>query len=282
MAIKMETGEPMNLPVMMYGTAWKEESTRDLTLTALKSGFRAIDTANQRKHYNEAGVGEALLCWYQKHEGKREELFLQTKYTYERGQDHRLPYDPKAPFSTQVLQSFESSLNHLHTDFLDSYVLHGPYQSRSLHQVDSEVWSAMETLVDDGRVRLLGVSNISSSQLEELIAQARIQPAFVQNRCFARTGWDQEVRAICRKHGIRYQGFSLLTANGSELSRPEVQTIARKYSCTIPQLVFAMAHQSEMIPLTGTTSEKHMLEDLQSPGFRLEDQDLQFLLALGS
>lgn len=272
----------MNLPVMMYGTAWKEERTGELSLMALKSGFRAIDTANQRKHYNEAGVGEALLCWYQKHGGKRDELFLQTKYTYERGQDHRLPYDPKASFSTQVLQSFESSLEHLHTDFLDSYVLHGPYQSTGLHPVDSEVWSTMEKLVDNGRTRFLGVSNISSAQLEELISQARILPAFVQNRCFARTGWDQKVRELCQKHGIHYQGFSLLTANRTELSNPEVLAIAQKNSCTIPQLVFAMAHQSRMISLTGTSSQQHMNEDLQSPGIQLENQDLQFLLELGN
>src|SRR5438552_4095216 len=95
------------VPSLMYGTAWKEDSTRELVLKALNAGFRAIDTANQRKHYFEAAVGEALHT-----SGvERDELFLQTKFTYQRGQDHRLPYDPKAALANQVQQSFVSSLS---------------------------------------------------------------------------------------------------------------------------------------------------------------------------
>lgn len=104
------------IPDFIYGTAWKKEATTDLVELALKCGFRAIDTANQAKHYSEALVGEAL----QRSKIKRGEIWLQSKFTSIDGQDHRLPYDANADIATQVAQSFASSLKHLHTDYLDS------------------------------------------------------------------------------------------------------------------------------------------------------------------
>src|SRR3954469_16117406 len=100
-------------PTFLYGTAWKEDRTATLTELAIRSGFRAIDTANQRRHYFEAGVGEALAAVYRAGLVTRAELFLQTKFTYQPGQDHRLPYDPTAPLAAQVAQSLASSLEHL-------------------------------------------------------------------------------------------------------------------------------------------------------------------------
>src|SRR6202041_3461526 len=111
------------VPDFLYGTAWKEDRTAALTELALRVGFRAIDTANQRKHYFEAGVGEGLAAAYRAGI-TRDELFLQTKFPYQRGQDHRLPYDPAAGLAVQVAQSLASSLEHLGTDHIDSFVLH--------------------------------------------------------------------------------------------------------------------------------------------------------------
>ncbi|HSG05281.1 MAG TPA: aldo/keto reductase, partial [Nitrospiria bacterium] len=123
---KLTAYNQVNIPSFMYGTAWKKDATAGLVKTAVSSGFTAIDTANQLIHYNEAGVGEALLELDE--QGiKREALFLQTKFTPVNGQDHRTPYDASATVSEQVQQSFESSLKHLHTEFIDSYILHGPY-----------------------------------------------------------------------------------------------------------------------------------------------------------
>lgn len=105
---------------VIYGTAWKEDRTESLVAQAIEAGFRAIDTANQRKHYYEEGVGQAVKKAIAARSVPRADLFLQTKFTYARGQDHRLPYDPKAPVAEQLRQSFESSLEHLGTDYLDS------------------------------------------------------------------------------------------------------------------------------------------------------------------
>ena len=86
----MPTDRPVPVPAFLYGTAWKEERTPALTELALRMGFRAIDTANQRRHYFEAGVGEGLAAAYRAGLVTRADLFLQTKFTYRDGQDHRL------------------------------------------------------------------------------------------------------------------------------------------------------------------------------------------------
>ena len=253
----------VTVPSFMYGTAWKKEATTPLVLLAVESGFKAIDTANQLIHYDEALVGEALQT-LQKKGIQRDALFLQTKFTPAGGQDHRTPYDPAADLTTQVNQSFASSLTHLVTDYVDSYVLHAPYSRRGLGEADWEVWSAMEAIYESKKTRMIGVSNITAGQLTVLCERANHKPMVVQNRCYAVLAWDKEVREICQTQGIIYQGFSLLTANRQVLAAPEVQQIARRLHATPAQIIFRFAMQIGMLPLTGTTSQDHMVEDLQA------------------
>src|SRR5262245_39342973 len=115
----------VRVPRLLYGTAWKEDETRRLTELALEQGCRGIDPANQRRHYCEAAVGEAIAAAVNRGLATRDQLFLQTKFTFRRGQDHRLPYDPEAPVATQVEQSFVSSQSHLGAETIDSFLLHG-------------------------------------------------------------------------------------------------------------------------------------------------------------
>src|SRR5580698_7296699 len=118
----------VQVPRFLYGTAWKEDQTKRLTELALQQGFRGIDTANQRRHYHEAAVGQAIAAAIESGLVVRDDLFVQTKFTFRRGQDSRLPYDPNAPIPVQVEQSFASSLKQLRTERIDSYLLHGPTQ----------------------------------------------------------------------------------------------------------------------------------------------------------
>jgi diketogulonate reductase-like aldo/keto reductase len=252
------------LPDFLYGTAWKEERTPTLTELALRMGFRGIDTANQRRHYLEAGVGQGLAAAYRAGVVSRADLFLQTKFTYQPGQDHRLPYDPAASLSDQVAQSMASSLEHLGTEHVDSYVLHGPASGYGWTDPDSEVWEAMRRERDAGRTRFLGVSNVSLRHLEQMAAAHTEVPVFVQNRCYARFGWDREVRLFCRERNIIYQGFSLLTANGEVLRHPLVADLASRANATPAQVIFSFARAVGMLPLTGTSNAEHMTQDLAS------------------
>ncbi|MBX3235793.1 MAG: aldo/keto reductase [Nitrospiraceae bacterium] len=267
-------------PSFIYGTAWKKEATTDLVLAALEAGFRAIDTANQLIHYDEARVGEALRIAAGRGI-ERAQLFLQTKFTSMSGQDSRLPYDSQAPLAAQVAQSFESSLAHLHTDYLDSYVLHGPHYRRGLGEEDWEVWGAIEALYESGRTKQIGVSNVSLEQLIALCEQARHKPMVVQNRCYAAFGWDQDVRRYCREQGITYQGFSLLTANREVFVEPDVRAMAEKYGTGLAQIVFRFAMQIGMVPLTGTGNPQHMTADLHCDRFSLSEDELRRIESIG-
>ena len=264
----------ISVPDFMYGTAWKKEATTALVELAVESGFTAIDTANQLIHYQEALVGEALLSLAAKGV-KRESLLLQTKFTSLDGQGGQQPYDAGADLTTQVRQSFASSLDHLHTDYLDSYVLHAPFSRRGLGAADWEVWAAMEELYRTGKTRMIGVSNIDAPQLQELCEKAKVRPMMVQNRCFAVMGWDFHVRRICQEQGVVYQGFSLLTANRDALGDGAIRAICQRVGAAPAQVIFRFAMQVGMLPLTGTTSAQHMKEDLNSYRFDLSAEELQ-------
>lgn len=269
-----------SIPNFIYGTAWKEARTAELTELALRNGFRAIDTANQRRHYFEGGVGEGLAAAYRAGVVTRVDLFLQTKFTYQRGQDHRLPYDPSAPLAGQVAQSLASSLDHLGTDHVDSFVLHGPSSGYEWSDADAEVWEAMRKERDAGRTRLLGVSNVSLEHLQQMKARHDELPGFVQNRCFARLGWDREVRHFCRENEMTYQGFSLLTANSEVLQHPPMIELAAELNATVAQVVFSFARAVGMLPLTGTTNTDHMKQDLASLDLELPPEIVRAIEAI--
>jgi diketogulonate reductase-like aldo/keto reductase len=274
--------EGLPVPRFLYGTAWKEDETQRLTELALRQGFRGIDTANQRRHYHEVAVGQAISASVNSGLLVREDLFLQTKFTFRPGHDHRLPYDPDASIPMQVEQSFASSLEHLRTETIDSYMLHGPTQRSGLARSDWAAWRAMEAFHDSGRVRLLGVSNVTLEQLQLLCQEARVRPRFVQNRCYAVRGWDRRVREFCAANGLVYQGFSLLTANREAMARPELAKIADRHGRTPSEIVFRFALDVGMMILTGTTDADHMRADLDVFDFRLEPEEIERIEGLAA
>jgi diketogulonate reductase-like aldo/keto reductase len=265
-----------NHPWFIYGTAWKKERTTELVEAAVREGFTAIDTANQPKHYSESLVGEALKRLAESGI-TREKLFLQTKFTPLEGQDNRVPYDMDAGLPVQVRQSFQSSLEHLGTNYVDSYLLHGPYNSPDLGDEDWEVWASLEEIHRAGHAKRIGISNVNAQQLETLVARASVKPMVVQNRCYVSRGWDKEVREVCKKHGIAYQGFSLLTANPQALRHRLVEEIANRLVATPEQILFRFAVQVGIIPLTGTTDRAHMAEDLEVARIKLTGDEMRLL-----
>jgi len=122
---------------------------------------------------------------------------------------------------------------------------------------------------DAGRTRLLGVSNVSLKHLHEMEASGGEMPKFVQNRCFARFGWDRDMRRFCKVRGIFYRGFSLLTANPGLLQHAPFVELARKLNATPAQVVLAFARAAGMLPLTGTSNPEHMQQDLASVAMEL-------------
>ena len=271
---------PPDHPPFLYGTAWKEDGTRRLTQIALRQGFRGIDTANQRKHYFEATVGEGIADAMDQGLITREDIFVQTKFTHVRRQDKRLPYDPKAPVSEQVQQSVASSREHLRMDYIDSLVLHGPTVGMGLAAADLDAWKAMEALHGEGTAGHLGISNVSLKQLQRFYKVARIKPRFAQIRCYASRNWDRDMRDFCAANGIVYQGFSLLTANRQVLNHADMKDFARRLGKTLAQVIFRYALQGGMLPITGTRNAEHMAQDLDIFSFQLTVQDYRAIEAM--
>ncbi len=208
-------------------------------------------------------VGQALVELQTKHNISRKDLFIQTKFTSIRGQDQSkpLPYDPRAPLIEQVRQSFTTSLKNLNTDYIDSLVLHSPLES---HDLTMEVYREFEKFVDDGRVKQLGISNLYDlNGLKKLYEDARHKPSVIQNRFHAETNFDSDIRQFCREKNIFYQSFWTLTANRNILAHPVVKRLAQEHHGTSAQLFFRFLIDIGLTPLTGTTDEKHMKEDLQ-------------------
>jgi diketogulonate reductase-like aldo/keto reductase len=274
----------VRVPWILYGTAWKKSDTENFVRTAIRLGFRGIDTACQPKHYHEPGVGAGVAACLRGEPAcngnlAREDLYLQTKFTALSGQDPaRIPYDPKAPLPDQVRQSLAVSLRNLQTDYLDGLLLHSPLPSA---RETLEVWQAMESLVDVRRVRQLGISNCYRlEQLETLCDSARIKPAMVQNRFHADTGYDREIRAFCRQHRLIYQSFWTLTANPHVLAHRAVTSLASQHRRTPAQILFRYLTQIEVVPLTGTRTETHMREDLDIFEFELSELERKAMDAL--
>lgn len=266
------------MPPLMYGTAWKKEKTAELVETAVLSGFRGIDTACQPKHYHEAGVGEALVQLAKKGIG-REELFVQTKFTPLAGHDpQRIPYDPSAPLEVQVAQSFERSQQNLKSDYVDSLVLHSPLFPYAHLQ---KVWGAMETIYHSKKALAIGISNCYDLELlKRLYKDAEVKPSVVQNRFYADSGYDVELRQWCDGVGIRYQSFWSLTANPHILGSREFFAITQEYNKTEAQILYRYLCHVGIVPLIGSTSKEHMQEDLDIFSFKLRPDEIESISTL--
>ena len=269
----LTTSAGVKMPRIIYGTAWKKDRTEDLVVKAIQAGFKGIDTACQPKHYNEPLVGTALQR-LKDHGIEREALFLQTKFTPLSGQDPRqVPYDQNSPVALQISQSFETSQKNLQTEYIDSLVLHSPMAPHTLLMT---AWSAMEKIYKTGGARQLGISNCYHTEvIRSLYADADVKPAVVQNRFYQETGYDANLRHWCSNHGVIYQSFWTLTANPHILASNAVRTIAKTYQKTEAQIFFRYLSHSGIVPLTGTTSEQHMKEDLGIFDFELSPEDLK-------
>ncbi|HHD78985.1 MAG TPA: aldo/keto reductase [Epsilonproteobacteria bacterium] len=276
--INASTLQSIEMPKIIYGTAWKKEKTTELVVQAVKEGFSAIDTACQPKHYAEALVGEALReldCMGI----KRDTLFIQTKFTPLSGQaPNAIPYDEHASLKEQVFQSFQTSKKNLQTRYIDAWLLHSPlFPFKEL----MTAWHAMEERYLRQEVLQLGISNCYDlNLLKRLYEEADVKPSIVQNRFYRESDYDSELRAWCKTHQIRYQSFWSLTANPNLLGSRTIIKLAQKYDKNEAQILFAYLVSQGIAPLSGTTSQVHMREDLEAVELKLEKGEIASITSL--
>jgi diketogulonate reductase-like aldo/keto reductase len=260
------------IPALIYGTAWKKDATADLVYQALSAGFTGIDTANQPKHYQEHLVGSGIRKALQDGQVKRNDIYLQTKFTAVPGQDLiNIPYNPKDSISIQVQESVHSSLQHLrsagdHFDdiegsYIDTLVLHSPMPTIA---ETMEVWETLEAFVPD-KIRNLGVSNCNLFTLMDIYERASIKPAVVQNRFYPATKFDIGLRKFCREKSIIYQSFWTLTANPNLVWSVEVGQLANRLSISPQAALYCLVlGLGNTVVLNGTKQDERMKSDLNA------------------
>jgi len=192
---------------------------------------------------------------------RREDLFIQTKFTSFRGQDpNNVPYDESAPIEDQVKESLEVSLRNLKTVYIDSLVLHSPYKRM---EDTITAWRVFESFVDDNKVHQLGISNCYDINIfVKLYEEARIKPAVLQNRFYETSKFDVELREYCAKVGVKYQSFWTLTASRAALKTTKIKQIAASKNLTPQTLMYAFMMTLGHTPLSGSTNSGHMAEDV--------------------
>ncbi|MDD2699171.1 MAG: aldo/keto reductase [Arcobacteraceae bacterium] len=261
---------------MIYGTAWKKEQTTSLVELAIKNGFRAIDTACQPKHYNEKLVGVGIEKALENCHLKREELFLQTKFTPVDGQDStNIPYNKDDGIEKQIRTSLQVSKQNLQTTYIDSLLLHSPLFPFSELL---KAWRVFESFVQNGDVKQIGISNCYDINLfKKLYEVAIIKPKVLQNRFYDATAYDKELRNFCKEKELAYQSFWSLSANPHIVHSKEVLEISKKYQKSPVGIFYRFLTQIGITPLNGTTSNEHMIEDLDIFSFTLDDVDVKIM-----
>ncbi|KAH8722973.1 aldo-keto reductase-like protein [Phaeosphaeriaceae sp. PMI808] len=261
-------------PAFIYGTAWKKNQTKRLVKEAILAGFRHVDTAAQPRHYQEHLVGEALREAYSDSLIKREDIYVQTKYTTPAGQDlSDRPYNPDASLDDQIKASVTSSLKNLRrsdeTDeisYIDCLLLHSPLPTI---EKTLQAWKLLEAYVPL-QIRMLGISNVTLPILQAIHESSTVKPSVVQSRFYAQTRYDIPLRAFCKEHHIMYQSFWTLTGNPALLKSEPVVALAEATGVGRPVALYALVMGLGVVVLNGTTSKQHMCDDLEAV-MRLRD-----------
>ena len=253
------------MPALGFGTLIPDlVATRQATRAALEAGFRHLDCAE--RYRNEDAVGEAIQAAFAAGSLRREDLFVTTKLW---NTNHR---------PERVKPAFEASCRRLQVDDMDCYIMHTPFAFRPGDDHDPrdaqgqviydpgvtlmETWQALERLVDEGRCKSIGISDITQDRLQEIVVAARIKPAAVQVEAHPYLP-EWELLEFCRQHGIALLAGAPL-GHGLEpkiTEDPVITDIARRVQKTPAQVALAWAVQRGTAVLTTSTKPHRILEN---------------------
>lgn len=255
------------MPALGFGTLIPDPvATRQATKDALEAGFRHLDCSE--RYRNESAVGEAMQEVFEAGKIRREDVFVTTKLW---NNNHR---------RERVLPAFEASLRRLQLDYVDCYLIHTPFAFQPGDEQDprdehgqvvydpgvtlAETWRALEHLVDDGRCRSIGLSDVGLEQLKEIVAIARIKPAVVQVESHPYLP-EWELLDFCRQQGIVVLAFAALghAMEPKVTEDPVIAAIARRVDQTPAQVALAWAVQRGTALLTTSTSPRHIQENFE-------------------
>jgi diketogulonate reductase-like aldo/keto reductase len=254
----VQLNDGKRMPIIGLGLYQADASSRTIRLVklAVNEGYRLFDTAQLYENERETGYG------LKSSRIPREQLFITTKlYTTANGR-------------SQVLHSFQQSLQRLMVDYVDLYLIHAPQGGHVL-----EAYDTLLELQSKGRIRSVGVSNFGVQHLEAIQQSGRPLPAVNQIELHPFTQ-QRPVVDYCRRHNIALMAYSPL-ARGSILNDPFVIQLARKYRRTPAQILLRWSLQNNFIPIPKTNHPARLRENFQIFDFRLSRNDMQQLTQYG-
>ncbi len=253
------------IPALGFGTLIPDPvATKNATKAALEAGFRQLDTSE--RYRTEKEVGEAMQEVFKAGAIKREDVFVATKLW---NNNHR---------PERVKPAFEASLKKLQLDYVDLYLIHTPFAFQPGDEQDPrdangnviydkgvtllDTWKALEALVDEGRCKAIGLSDVSLEQTKEIVDAARIKPAVVHVESHPYLP-EWELVNYCKKNGIVFQAFAALghSSEPNLLEDPVITTIAKRVNKTPAQVLLAWAIQRGTALLTTSKTPSRIKEN---------------------
>ena len=266
--LKLNNGNMV--PILGYGT-WQINGKDgvDTIVTAIKSGYRHIDTA--QAYQNEECVGKAIDICIKEGIVKRQDLYVSSKLNFFKPIGYR-----------NTINAFYESLEKLGIDYLDNYLIHWPNftPDDSWKYLNASTWSALEDLYAKGVLKNLGVSNFLVHHLEELFKTAQIKP--MVNQLNLSPQWQQkEVVQFCRQHNILPIAWSA-NMKVENWNRHILEPIAEKYKVSVCQLCYRWAAEKGYSVLARSSNVEHIKQNLQILNFKITEQDMAKLDELNS
>ena len=253
--VTLNNGVP--IPVLGFGTLYLNgELGERCVAEAISMGYRLIDTA--KVYENEEAVGAGI----KKSGINREELFVTSKiwvddYGYESGK-----------------KAFQTALDKLDLDYLDLYLLHRPRGDIK------GAWQALEELYEEGKIKVIGVSNFEDNHLEELMSYAKIKPAVnqIESHAFFH---QNKANTSLKKLGIQMEAWSpLAQGRNGHFSNETLAAIGKKYGKNNAQVALRWHYQRGVVAIPRTSNIAHMMENLNIFDFELDESDMKKIYPL--
>lgn len=250
----------VNIPAIGYGTYKTSENDVSIILSALECGYRLLDTASIYKTEQQTGaaIRESGI--------PREEITVISKVWR-----NDLGYH-------KTKEAFAKSLKQTGLNYLDLYLIHWPANARNFNnwqKTNAETWRAMEELLEEGKIKSIGVSNFWPEHLEALLDSAKIKPAVNQIE-FHPGYWQPETTQYCKEKGIFLQAWSPL-ARGRIFGNEILIEIANRHHKTVSQIALRWIVQQGVIPIPKAASKERMNENFDIFDFALSDEEMELI-----
>lgn len=250
----------VTIPAIGYGTYKTAENDVSIILSAIECGYRLLDTASIYKTEQQTGaaIRESGI--------PREEITVISKVWR-----NDLGYH-------KTKEAFAKSLKQTGLNYLDLYLIHWPANARNFNnwqKTNAETWRAMEELLEQGKIKSIGVSNFWPEHLEALLDSAKIKPAVNQIE-FHPGYWQPETTQYCKEKGIVLQAWSPL-ARGRIFGNEILIEIANRHQKTVSQIALRWIVQQGVIPIPKAASKERMNENFDIFDFALSDEEMELI-----